>query len=261
MLGSDLAKKLGVQLGDSVGICHRRGPAHAARADARGAAASSWSAFSASGSSSSTAPTATLTSPSPRRCSNTAIRTSSRSRSTSCSPRSGSPTASRRNSGPDYVAHDWQEMNKSLFSALWLEKMAMSITIGLIVMVAALNIIASLVLLVMEKTPDIAILKTMGSSAASIRRIFMFQGLVIGTVGTVAGARRRLCAHLRARPLSADSRNIDVYQISHVPFSCCRSISPSSSWRRSDLLHRDDLPVAAGLEARSGAGAAVSIED
>ena len=66
--------------------------------------------------------------------------------------------------------------------------MAMSITIGLIVMVAALNIIASLVLLVMEKTRDIAILKTMGSSAASIRRIFMLQGLVIGTVGTFVGA-------------------------------------------------------------------------
>ena len=90
--------------------------------------------------------------------------------------------------GSEYQADDWQEMNKSLFSALWLEKMAMSITIGLIVMVAALNIIASLVLLVMEKTRDIAILKTMGSSAASIRRIFMFQGLVIGTVGTVVGA-------------------------------------------------------------------------
>ena len=57
-------------------------------------------------------------------------------------------------------------MNQSLFSALWLEKMAISITIGLIVMVAALNIVASLVLLVMEKSRDIAILKTMGASSA-----------------------------------------------------------------------------------------------
>ena len=85
--------------------------------------------------------------------------------------------------GADYEAQDWADKNKSVFSALWLEKMAMSIAIGLIVMVAALNIIASLVLLVMEKTRDIAILETMGSSAASIRRIFMLQGLVIGTVG------------------------------------------------------------------------------
>ena len=65
----------------------------------------------------------------------------------------------------EYATQDWSDMNKSLFSALWLEKMAISITIGLIVMVAALNIIASLVLLVMEKSRDIAILKTMGASA------------------------------------------------------------------------------------------------
>ena len=97
-------------------------------------------------------------------------------------------------------------MNKSLFSALWLEKMAISITIGLIVMVAALNIVASLILLVMEKSRDIAILKTMGSSAASIRRIFMLQGLIIGLVGHRRRRGRRLLAHLRARSLQADSR-------------------------------------------------------
>ena len=85
--------------------------------------------------------------------------------------------------GPEYLAEDWAETNGSLFQALWLEKMAMSITIGLIVMVAALNIVASLILLVMEKSRDIAILKTMGSPAKSIRRIFMLQGLIIGLVG------------------------------------------------------------------------------
>ena len=78
-------------------------------------------------------------------------------------------------------------MNKSLFSALWLEKMAISITIGLIVMVAALNIVASLILLVMEKSRDIAILKTMGARRRASRRIFMLQGLIIGLIGTVAG--------------------------------------------------------------------------
>jgi lipoprotein-releasing system permease protein len=120
--------------------------------------------------------------------------------------------------GSEYQADDWQEMNKSLFSALWLEKMAMSITIGLIVMVAALNIIASLVLLVMEKTRDIAILKTMGSSAASIRRIFMFQGLVIGTVGTVTGAAGGCALIYLLDHYQLIRVNIDVYQISHVPF-------------------------------------------
>ncbi len=66
--------------------------------------------------------------------------------------------------------------------------MAISITIGLIVMVAALNIIASLVLLVMEKSRDIAILKTMGASSRAVMTIFMLQGLIIGLVGTAAGA-------------------------------------------------------------------------
>jgi lipoprotein-releasing system permease protein len=110
-------------------------------------------------------------------------------------------------------------MNKSLFSALWLEKMAISITIGLIVMVAALNIIASLVLLVMEKSRDIAILKTMGSSATSIRRIFMLQGLIIGLVGTAIGTAAG-CAIIfvldRYRLIHVP---IDVYQISYVPFT------------------------------------------
>ena len=91
--------------------------------------------------------------------------------------------------GSQYLTQDWADMNRSLFSALWLEKMAISITIGLIVMVAALNIVASLVLLVMEKSRDIAILKTMGASARSITVVFMLQGLIIGLVGTGAGAR------------------------------------------------------------------------
>src|SRR5689334_890065 len=90
--------------------------------------------------------------------------------------------------GATYQVQDWAQMNQSLFSALQLEKMAVSITIGLIVMVAALNIVASLVLMVMEKSRDIAILKTMGASRRSITVVFMLQGLIIGLVGTTAGA-------------------------------------------------------------------------
>ena len=86
--------------------------------------------------------------------------------------------------GSDYITQDWSDMNRSLYSALWLEKIAMGIGIGLIVMVAALNIVASLVLLVMEKTRDIAILKTMGASSRSIMLIFLLQGMIIGVVGT-----------------------------------------------------------------------------
>jgi lipoprotein-releasing system permease protein len=121
--------------------------------------------------------------------------------------------------GSEYVAQDWADLNGALFSALWLEKMAISITIGLIVMVAALNIVASLVLLVMEKSRDIAILKTMGSSTASIRRIFMLQGLIIGLLGTVAGAIGGYALIYVLDRYKLIRVPIEVYSISYVPFT------------------------------------------
>jgi lipoprotein-releasing system permease protein len=120
--------------------------------------------------------------------------------------------------GPRYITQDWTTMNRSLFQALWLEKMAISITISLIVMVAALNIVASLILLVMEKSRDIAILKTMGSPAASIRRIFMLQGLIIGLIGTAAGAAAGSALIFVLDRYRLISVPVDVYQISFVPF-------------------------------------------
>ncbi|MBI2219840.1 MAG: lipoprotein-releasing ABC transporter permease subunit [Acidobacteria bacterium] len=123
-----------------------------------------------------------------------------------------------RQLGESYITQDWADMNRSLFSALWLEKMAISITIGLIVMVAALNIVASLVLLVMEKNRDIAILKTMGTGAASIRTIFMLQGLLIGLVGTTAGTVLGLGASYVLDRYKLIRVPTDVYQISYVPF-------------------------------------------
>ena len=121
--------------------------------------------------------------------------------------------------GEDYATQDWAQMNSSLFSALWLEKMAISITIGLIIMVAALNIVASLVLLVMEKSRDIAILKTMGSTAASIRRIFMLQGLIIGFIGTAGGTLLGCLVIYVLDRYQLIHVPIDVYQISYVPFT------------------------------------------
>jgi lipoprotein-releasing system permease protein len=121
--------------------------------------------------------------------------------------------------GAEYMPQDWADLNRSLFSALWLEKMAISITIGLIVMVAALNIVASLILLVMEKSRDIAILKTMGSSAASIRRIFMLQGLIIGLVGTIVGAIGGYALIYVLDRYKLIRIPLDVYQISYVPFT------------------------------------------
>ena len=120
--------------------------------------------------------------------------------------------------GSEYMPQDWSDLNQSLFSALKLEKLAISVTIGLIVMVAALNIVASLILLVMEKSRDIAILKTMGSSATSIRRIFMLQGLVIGLIGTTLGAVFGGIVIYVADKYKLVSVPLDVYQISHVPF-------------------------------------------
>jgi lipoprotein-releasing system permease protein len=120
--------------------------------------------------------------------------------------------------GAGYLTTDWIEMNRSLFSALWLEKTAIAITIGLIVVVAALNIVATLILMVMEKHKDIAILVSMGASRAAIMRIFMLQGTLIGGSGTlVGGALGWAACHVldTYRLLKVPG---DVYQISYVPF-------------------------------------------
>jgi lipoprotein-releasing system permease protein len=117
-----------------------------------------------------------------------------------------------------YITEHWATMNKSLFSALWLEKMAISITIGLIVIVAALNIVASLILLVMEKNRDIAILKTMGASRRSIMAVFMLQGLIIGLIGTTVGAIGGYTLSYVLDRYKLVRVPSDVYQISHVPF-------------------------------------------
>jgi lipoprotein-releasing system permease protein len=120
--------------------------------------------------------------------------------------------------GPQYVTQDWADMNKSLFSALGLEKMAISLTIGLIVMVAALNIVASLILLVMEKHRDIGILKTMGAGARSVTAIFMMQGLIIGIVGTTVGATAGYVLSYVMTRYKLIRVPEDVYQVSYVPF-------------------------------------------
>jgi lipoprotein-releasing system permease protein len=89
--------------------------------------------------------------------------------------------------GSAYSYHDWIQLNKNLFSALKLEKAAMFITLTLIILVATFSITSSLVMLVMEKTKDIAILRTMGATGRRIKRIFVLQGMFIGLIGTTAG--------------------------------------------------------------------------
>jgi lipoprotein-releasing system permease protein len=112
----------------------------------------------------------------------------------------------------------WMELNKSLFSALKLEKNIMFLTIALIVLVAALNIIATLILMVMEKTRDIGILMALGATSQSIKKIFFLQGAMIGIIGTAAGVVLGLSWCWLANTFKLIKIPEDIYQIPSVPF-------------------------------------------
>jgi lipoprotein-releasing system permease protein len=112
----------------------------------------------------------------------------------------------------------WMELNKSLFSALKLEKNIMFLTITLIVIVAALNIIATLILMVMEKTRDIGILMAIGATPQMVNRVFFFQGALIGIIGTAIGVILGLGWCALANAFELIKIPVDIYQISYVPF-------------------------------------------
>jgi lipoprotein-releasing system permease protein len=121
--------------------------------------------------------------------------------------------------GKGFMATNWMEQNRALFRALRLERLVTFITIGLIVFVAALNILISLIMMVMEKTRDIAVLVSMGAKKRQVRRIFMYQGLLIGVIGTLIGlvlgyGISIVAGHYRLFSLSAE-----VYSIDYVPFA------------------------------------------
>jgi lipoprotein-releasing system permease protein len=118
-----------------------------------------------------------------------------------------------------FMTTNWMEQNKPLFHALRLERLVTFITIGLIVFVAALNILISLTMMVMEKTKDIAVLMSMGTKKRQIRRVFIAQGVLIGVIGTVVGlvlgyAISWAGGHYHFIALSAE-----VYSIDYVPFA------------------------------------------
>ena len=119
--------------------------------------------------------------------------------------------------GHPYWIRDWMQMNRNLFAALKLEKAAMFIILTLIILVAAFNIISSLIMLVMEKTRDIAILKAMGANDGNIRRIFVLQGLIIGIFGTTLGlgGGYGLCGLLKKYKIIKLAP--DVYNIPTLP--------------------------------------------
>jgi lipoprotein-releasing system permease protein len=119
--------------------------------------------------------------------------------------------------GYPYWAKDWKQMNRSLVSALKLEKIAMFVILIMIVLVGALNIISTLVMVVMEKNRDVAILRAMGATQKSIMAVFMVQGVLVGVVGTLVGlgAGLGLC-HLLAKYKFIELPS-DVYYISTLP--------------------------------------------
>jgi len=127
--------------------------------------------------------------------------------------------------GFPYFAQNWMQMNKNLFSALKLEKRVMFIILSLIVLVAAFNIISALIMIVMEKNKDIAILKSMGATSNTIMKIFIYQGLIVGVIGTFFGTIAGLTIALNLQKISLLVEKIfnfkilpgDVYYLSELP--------------------------------------------
>lgn len=119
--------------------------------------------------------------------------------------------------GFPYWARDWMQMNQNLFSALKLEKTVMFIILALIVLVAAFNIASTLIMMVMGKTKDIAILKAMGAMDSSIRKIFIFKGMIIGAVGTILGVSLGFTICKLLEKYKFIQLPGDVYYISTLP--------------------------------------------
>ncbi len=119
--------------------------------------------------------------------------------------------------GFPYWTKDWMEMNHNLFSALKLEKTVMFIILALIILVAAFNIASSLIMMVMEKTRDIAILKAMGATDRSIRRIFVYKGMTIGAIGTVLGVLFGFILCTLLKQYKFIELPADVYYITTLP--------------------------------------------
>jgi len=126
--------------------------------------------------------------------------------------------AIKEKAGPGYSVNTWIELNRPLFSALRLEKLAMFIAISLIVLVASLNIVGTLTLMVMEKNRDIAIVTAMGGTPRVITRIFMLQGLIIGLIGTVSGVLVGIGAVWYFDTYRVFRLEPQVYSIPYVPF-------------------------------------------
>ena len=119
--------------------------------------------------------------------------------------------------GYPFYARDWMTMNRNLFSALKLEKVTMFLILTLIIIVAAFNIVSTLSMMIMEKKREIGILKAMGCTTGVITRIFLFQGLIMGTVGTVLGTLLGLGISLLLKKYHFIQLPSDVYYVTTLP--------------------------------------------
>lgn len=124
-----------------------------------------------------------------------------------------------REAGKGFMATNWMEQNRQLFHALKLERVVTFITIGLIVLVAALNILISLIMMVMEKTRDIAVLMSLGTRRRQVRKVFILQGVLIGIVGTAIGLLLGYALSWIGGHYHLVSLSPEVYSIDYVPFA------------------------------------------
>lgn len=118
--------------------------------------------------------------------------------------------------GPNYRVQDWKELNRSLFSALKLEKIAMFLVLGIVILVASFSIVGNLIMVVVEKQREIALLKTLGASDPGIMQLFAIQGLLIGLIGTLLGVATGLAACYVGKRIGIPL-NPDVYYIDQMP--------------------------------------------
>jgi lipoprotein-releasing system permease protein len=121
--------------------------------------------------------------------------------------------------GPHFAANTWMEQYRQILSALNMEKVVTAVTIGLIQLVAALNILITLIMMVMEKNRDIAVLMSMGAKRQQIRKIFVLQGVLIGLVGTSIGLAVGYTLSYLADRYHWLTLNQEVYSLSFVPFN------------------------------------------
>ena len=162
--------------------------------------------------------------------------------------------------GHGFMTTTWMEQNKPLFRALRLERVVTFITIGLIVFVAALNILISLIMMVMEKTKDIAVLMSLGTKKAQIRRVFIAQGVLIGVIGTAIGLALGYAISWAGGHYHFISLSPEVYSIDYVPFAPRLIdgviVALGFDWH---FVRGHDLSIVVGGADSAGGGATVRV--